>query len=268
MEVSKTAPRIAVILASVGSTSNPQNEDKFYEIGLNIIKWQSDFNYAHLCFVLGSCDLNYVAKKILTLSSHIDCKRLAANYLIQTNDLSILETLGKEAVQCREVLSAHVFYLALTKHHFNNYDWDNVIRTLAKILPAGKLWKAVQALVLDIPEVNLNCEAVAEFTINKILKDWDNTRQSAFKAIINAVLGIKSSMSADVSVLSIHALCGALHILYGDEEQYSKSKNEISQRIKCNLDLKLAEGDINFLLALARIPDIYTIFKDILQQKQ
>lgn len=267
-EVSKTSPRMAVIFACAGSSFNPQQDDYFYELGLNIIKWRSDFNYAHLCFLLGSCDINYVAKKILTLSSHIECKRLAAYYLIKTNDLSKLESLGKEAVERGEVYAAHIFYLALMNHHYDNYDMDNVIRTLAKVLPTNKLWKAVQALVVDIPELNLNCEAVAEFTVIKILKEWENSKQSKLATVLNILLGRKTSVSTSVSVLSIHALCGALHILYGDEEQYSKFKDDILQRIKCNLDTKIAEGDTIFLVALARIPGISALFKDILQQKQ
>lgn len=249
---------------------DPEQEDKFYEIGLNIIKSQSGFNYAHLCFLLGSCDLNFVANKILTLSSHIECQRLAANYMITSkNDgLDKLETLGKKAAGEREIHTASIFYLALIKHHFNNEDADNVIRTLANILPLNKLWRALQALVADIPELALNSEAVAEITIVKILKDWGSTQASLMESILGAILGLRLPASTTVSVQTILTLCGALHNLYGDEERYDKASEAVLQRIKSCLDAKLLEGDAEFIVALARIPGILPVIKDILEHKQ
>lgn len=249
LKVSSTCPRLAVILACAGLRLEPEKEDKFYEIGLNIIKSQNGFHYAHLCFLLGSCDLNFVADKILTLSSHIECQRLAARYMItnKTNGLKNLEARGKKAVDEKKLDMASIFYLALIKHHFSKEDGDSVIRTLAKILPPNKLWKAVQAIVADIPELALNSEAVAEITIARILKDLGKAQHTSMESIL--------------------ALCGALHILYGDKELYDKTSETILQRIESMIN-NLLEGGAEFIVVLARIPGILPVIKNVLERKR
>lgn len=263
--------RIAVIFELVGSlisSSRLSVEDRFCQLGEAILKAKSNYRYAHLCFLLGCCDLNYVAKKIETLSEHADVKCLSAYYLIKTNDITRVQKLGQDALAGKKRNSAAIYYLSLFRHYFlEKEEIDNAIQCMEPILPKQKYCKFVQAFAMEYPDYAFNskhswafAEATAEMILVNGLIDKSSSRE---EQIFNDALQREKKENL------MQILIGVMHVLKEcKSELYVNILKVTKSKIKSNLDDWLKEGNSDLVLGLVRIPDITNLLKDVLEYKQ
>lgn len=272
-------PALALPLADFGHHENPhpQGENYYYELGMGLVKAKerpAPYEQAHACFVSGSCDLHQVAMKIMDTTKDRGWLHLAAFYLAKTRKwedfLKLTTHIAKE--DNNETSSFALYYMYLEAE---NIDSECVIKSLQSVLPDQQFWKFVQFLAVYQLQLVLGSATITEFVATKICAGMNEADDEYILHLLGQLLGNDALPSTS---LALHAnvlktVGSGLH-LFGESmkpELQTKYRNLITKTfatLRMQLKSNLIFGNAEFCVALARIPEVTSFLKTVLEEQK
>lgn len=262
LELINKSPRFCLILGVIWRHLHPESEDDgYFHLGKKLLESgkKEALQYAHLAFVLGSCDLKFVAETLMSSCESVNGKHLAAQYLLRSGQLEKMEQLGEQLAEENKRDKALIFLFPLIKQHLVRNDYEEVIRLLRIWLPPNKLWNCIQSMVTENPQLALDSEQVARVTLTKIIIALSTPAEVLNMTKPDSETGITPLTTA------VSAIPGALHVF---QDMTEDKKNAVYECFSSVLGKALYTNDIGAVTAFTRIPDILPVVQKILEVTQ